>query len=105
MRDKWGECCKSWDSPEQRDQAMYEFKLITPVKNLTLRNVLIARLRAERVEFGLLMRKSCVETRALQTRVCELEGEVEKWREVCKTLAVPFTRTPGSVGRVTSCEW
>ena len=105
MRDKWTECCQSWDRPEQQVQAMYEFKLITPVANLTLRNVLIARLCAERVEYGRLLWKSCVEIRALQTRVRELEGEVEKWREVCKTLAVPFTRTPGSVGRVASCPY
>ena len=45
-----------------------------------------------------------------QTRVRELDHEVEKekqtvdvCRDVCKTLAVPFTRTPGLVGRVASC--
>ena len=105
MRDKWGECCKSWDSQEKQDQAMSELKLITPFENNKMRNVLIARLTAERVEFGRLLRKSCVEIRALQTRERELEDEVEKWREVCKTLAAPFTRTPGSVGRVASCPY
>ena len=70
----------------------------------------IARLRAETVEYGRLLRKSGAEIGALERRVRELECEVEKekqtvgvWRDVCKTLAVPFTRTPRLVGRVASC--
>ena len=39
MRDKWGECWKSWDSVEQRDTEFYEFNLITPVENSNLRKV------------------------------------------------------------------
>ena len=86
----------------------------------------IARLRAETVEYGRLLRKSGGEIAVLETtvrelraekaeyfrlvqkdgaEVRELEREVEKWRDVCKTLAVPFTRTPGLVGRVASCPY
>ena len=49
MRDKWVECCKSWDRPEQQAQVMHEFKLITPVANRKLRKVLAGLLAAREV--------------------------------------------------------
>ena len=47
--DKRAECCKSWDSREERDAGMYEFKLITPVANRKLRKVLAGLLAAREV--------------------------------------------------------